>query len=488
MKRLLTRLLLLLLPAASYSAELACPEIFGDHMVLQHGQPVAIWGLADPGEAVTVAFGGHERSVQADASGQWKAWLPPMEPSREARSLLVRGRTTLVFEDVLVGEVWLCSGQSNMEKPLGEMKGQSPTQDHLAEIKAADHPLIRLYQQPRYGPRGQPVPWRVCSPESLEVSNFSAVGYFFGRELQAALDVPVGLIHASFGGSMIEAWMPPEAFASRPSLAGFRDRRYFAWVEGVQATELYTSMIEPLRPYALRGFLWYQGEANLMDGDSSLYADKQRALMDTWRRAWNRPEAPFLFVQLAPFNYSEWTKFPQRQTHLALPAFREAQAEVARTPFAGMVATTDLAGNATDIHPIRKREVGQRLAWLALRQVHGRCTVPVPSPEWIGGEPLGDGRLRIRFSNAGTGLLSRDGQPLTHFQVAGESGHFYPASAEISGPDSVTVQAATVPHPVAVRFAWDERANPNLVNSDGLPALPFRTDSWPVQVIRSRED
>jgi sialate O-acetylesterase len=360
-----------------------CPAICGDHMVLQRDRPVLIWGEADPGKKVAVEFAGQTKWAECTKAGQWHILLDPMPASAQPRMLTVRGEDTLTFSDVLVGEVWLCSGQSNMEKPLGEQSGQKPTDNHEKEIREANYPQLRLFQMPQFG---KPTPdvlglrWVPCSPQTVESTRFSAAGYFFGRELLRELNVPLGIIHSSFGGTMIEAWIPPEAFALEPELRDATKARYPAWVEGVQATELYQSMIAPLAPYTLRGFLWYQGEANCMNGDGAIYTAKMRALIAGWRAAWDNPAAPFYYVQLAPFNYSAWETFPKKLTPQALSLFREAQTRALEIPHTGMVVTTDLAGSGKDIHPTNKRDVGVRLARLAMADTYRRSDVIGQSP------------------------------------------------------------------------------------------------------------
>jgi sialate O-acetylesterase len=492
MKTLLRRLApaAVLILAFVARAEVACPPVFSDHMVLQREKPVAIWGTADAGEAVSVSFADQVVTTTAADDGRWAVALAPLSASADPRTLTIRGRNTLTYSDVLVGEVWLCSGQSNMEKPLGPRKGQKPTDDSDAEIAAADHPLLRLYQVPQGGKPSEKVislRWVACTPETIVSTQFSAAGYFFGREIQRELGVPVGLIHASFGGTMIEAWMPPEAFASSPKLAPLRERKYFAWVEGVQATELHQSMIAPLVPFALRGFLWYQGEANCMDADDAIYAAKLGALITSWRTLFRAEAAPFYYAQLAPFNYSEWEKFQKRLTPEALPLFWESQARALAVPNTALIVTTDLAGNARDIHPTNKRDVGLRFARLAFWRTYKTDPLFPGFAQFVSTESLDGGRIRIVFKNTGGSLRSRDGQPLTHFAVAGRDKVFEPALATIEG-DTVVVACPEVPEPLAVRFGWHETANPNLVNAAGLPVVPFRTDSWRVRIEQPKVD
>lgn len=462
-------------------ADVHCARLFTDHMVLQCDRPVPVWGTAAPGEKVAVEFAGQTHETVAGADGAWRVTLAPLEASATPRTLTVRGANTLTFSDVLVGEVWFASGQSNMEKPLGERKGQKPTTGYDLEIAAANYPLLRLFQIPRTDLK-QDGPgvlrWLPCSPAALRDSDFSASAYHFGRRVQPTLGVPVGLIHSSFGGTRIEAWLPPEAF-SEPPLTGLDKERYAAWVPGVQATELFTSMVRPFAPFAVRGFLWYQGEANCLVPDADTYAPKLTALIAHWRRVWENPDAPFYGVLLAPFAYSRTSQFPT--TADALPRFWQAQIEALSASRNGYAVTTDGAADLLDIHPVEKHLVGERLARLALHDTYGRSDIAARGPT------LADWKIdgvaaRLTFDHA-DGLHTRDRQPPTHFALAGEDRIFHPAVATITDR-TITLTSPQVPAPVAVRFAWHETASPNLVNRAGLPAVPFRTDDWPVKIDR----
>lgn len=493
MKRNLISLLILiaLLPGSVIALEM--PAVFSDHMVLQRDMPVRVWGTGNPGSDVEVVFENAVVTAAVDADGNWQAVLPPFSANSNPQMLRVSdGENNLMFEDVLVGEVWLASGQSNMEKPIGKKKGQRPLPNYRTEIAMANHPNLRIFQMPRYGkvPEGHEsvMRWLRCSPEAIAATDFSAVGYYFGRELVYDLEVPVGIIHSSFGGTMIEAWIPRLALEGNPELAHLLEEEYFAWVDGVQATELYESMITPLVPYSLRGFIWYQGEANAMNGEAESYTPKMRALIEGWRTAWSAPEAPFYFVQLAPFNYSNWEKFPARLTPEGLPLFWEAQTAALDIPNTGMIATTDLAGDARDIHPVDKAPVGQRLAHLALAGTYGQTGSTAHSPMIDSSDFLEDGSVRIRFSHTGKGLKHASPNPLSHFTIAGKNRNFVPAKARIVAPDTIIVSSPLIQKPAAVRFAWHETAAPNLVNSAGLPAVPFRTDAWPVRNTRPKPD
>ncbi|HEX7632597.1 MAG TPA: sialate O-acetylesterase [Lacunisphaera sp.] len=475
MLRILLGLTLIL---GTVHAEVSCPAIFGDHMILQREQPVPVWGQADAGEQISVEFAGQSARTTAGADGKWRVNLTPLKANTEAQVLTIHGKNTLTFADVLVGEVWFCSGQSNMEKPLGPRSGQKPTDNYEEELKRADCPTLRLFQVPQYAkPKkddGSMV-WFASNGDALMKSKFSAAAYYFGRELQRELGVPVGLIHSSFGGTRIEAWMPREAFDTL-GLEDLPGKPYQAWVKGVQATELYQSMVAPFVPYALRGFLWYQGEANVMNAEHFIYATKMRALIATWRKAWENPDAPFYFAQIAPFFYSGQKKWEKQLTPLALPALWEAQQSVLEVPHTGIVPTSDLAGNGRDIHPTNKRDVGLRFARLALSDTYHFKLLAQPPRLTVVREA---GKIVGQIVDNAQGLRTSDGQAPSQFEVAGEDRIFHPAQARITG-GSIEVICPEVPQPWAVRFAWDELAMPNLINEAGLPALPFRTDDWPL--------
>ncbi|MBL9216253.1 MAG: hypothetical protein JNG83_12320 [Opitutaceae bacterium] len=472
---------LALAAAAAASAAPRCPPVFGDHMVLQRDLPVAVWGEADPGERVTVEFAGRRAEAVADTAGRWRVTLAPLAASAEPRPLTVRGTEVRTFRDVLVGEVWFCSGQSNMEKPIGPWKHTPPTDDYESVLARSDHPTLRVFQFPRAGvaqPGDGTVAWHPAGPEVLRRTKFSAVAYHFAEELVARLGVPVGVINSSHGSSRIEAWMPPEVFREVPELRGLEREEFLPPVAATQATRLYQSMVAPFAPYTLRGFLWYQGESNCLNAEHELYAVKLRALVAAWRRAWEQPAAPFYYVQLAPFAYSRRENPAIPLTVEALPALWEAQAAALDVPGTGMVVTTDLAGDASDIHPSNKQDVGWRLARLALAETYGRKDSAAHSARFAGVRRIGGNQLEVAFTQGG-GLRSRDGGPLTDFAVAGSDRKFHPADAVVAG-DKVVVSSPAVAEPVAVRFGWHETARPNLVNGAGLPTAPFRSDRWPV--------
>jgi len=497
----LTLLIALALPAAMPAwADVTLPSVFGSHMVMQRDAELPVWGRADPGETVIVNLGPQARTATADAKGNWKVRMGAM-PAGGPHQMTVRGNNLIRFEDILIGDVWICSGQSNMEWPVSRVN------DGEREIADADFPEIRLFHVPRR-PSGLPAldvnaAWRVCAPDMI--GGFSAVAYFFGRELHEQLDVPIGLINTSWGGTRIEPWTPVPGFAvveaTRPILqqisqADAQYRRSVrqalgkieAWVSAThqalaagerlapmpapephpledrgQPTGLYNGMVHPLVPFAIRGVIWYQGEANRADGPA--YAAKMEALIAGWRAVWQQGDFPFYFVQLAPFRYNG--------DPYLLPQIWEAQTAAMAVPNTGMAVVNDIA-NLRDIHPRNKQDVGKRLALWALAKTFGREDLVYSGPLYRSMKVEGD-RIHVRFNHVGGGLASRDGQSLTFFEIAGADRRFVKAHAEIDG-EAVVVWSDDVGDPVAVRFAWHQEAEPNLMNKEGLPASSFRSD------------
>jgi sialate O-acetylesterase len=456
-------------PARAEAPSLSLPFVLSDGAVLQRDMPLPIWGHAAPAAAVTVTFAGQSKTATAGPDGAWSLKLDALSTSDVPSEMtLTSGDEKRVIKDLLVGEVWVTSGQSNMEKPVGTQRGQRPTVNAAAEIAAADHPTLRLMQIPKTGDPAEVAKstWKHCTPENLDGTHFSAVSYFFGRKLLLDLKVPVGMIHTSWGGTRIEPWIPPATPADNPTTRNVNTRPSGLW----------NAMVKPLVPYAMRGALWYQGESNVMTHDRLAYLGKMKALVAGWREQWGEGDFPFLYVQLAPFTYTQ--RANENNTPDELPALWEAQLNALHEiPNTGMVVTTDITDRVTDIHPTQKLEVGERLALWALAKTYGRdvvCSGPLyKSADFAAGKAI------LHFDSIGAGLTSRDGRPLAYFTIAGPDGKFVPATATIEG-DTVVVSSPDVPNPQAVRFAWDETATPNLANKNGLPASPFRTDTLPL--------
>lgn len=451
-------------------AEVRLPAVFSDHMVLQRDKPIAVWGWDAPGTEVTVTLGASSAGTKADDKGAWKVSLPARKADAKGQKLAVKGTSEKVYSDVLVGEVWLCSGQSNMEWTVAS------SDNAQQEIANGNHPLIRHIKIPHrpsakvesdVATRG----WEAATPKT--VAQFTAAGYFFAVNLRKDKElagVPVGLIGSNWGGTRIEPWTTPDGFKAVPALktiadklADFPAKDAKGAINHQSPLALYNGMIAPLVPYGIRGALWYQGESN--NGEGMLYAEKMKALIHGWRKLWNDDAMPFYFVQIAPFTY--------RNTNL--PYLWEAQLAASRIPGAGMAATMDIS-NIRDIHPKNKQEVGRRLALIALAQTYGREGLVISGPVYKSMKAEG-GKARVCFDGVAGGLKSRDGKDLTHFMVAGADKKFVPAKAVIEG-DEVVVGAEGVSEVKAVRFGWTETAEPNLSNKEGLPAYPFRTDDW----------
>ena len=461
--------LLLAALAGRAHATVVLPRVLGHNMVLQRDKPVAIWGTAAPGEAVAVQFAGQQPRTVADAAGHWQVQLAPLAASATPADLTISGRNTIVLHNILVGEVWLCSGQSNMEYTMRKnskvTRPNVPGQNPVDELNYAHNPAIRIFlvnrkelTRPDSLHRG----WAVAEDSALR--SFSAAAYFFAKELQARLHVPVGMMSSAVPGSRIEPWVSEVAFQKDPAFAGQK-------VDG-EPGKFWEPMIRPLVPLTLRGFLWYQGESNCFLAETTTYTAKMRTLITSWRAAWGDANLPFYYVSLAPFKYSD-THDKVVLTPETLPKIREAQAAALQIPHTGMIETTDLANTEGGIHPGFKWEIGRRLALLALANTYNQPNIP-SSPVYRSLTVRGK-VATIAFTSAAP-LISKDGQPLTDFTIAGADGFFVPAQARLKG-QRVLVSADKVPHPVAVRFGWSEVAQPNLFSASGLPARPFRTDN-----------
>lgn len=445
---------------SSLRAEVVLPRILGHNMVLQREEPVPIWGTAAAGEQIEVAFQGRKKIVRADESGKWKVFLEPMSASGKGEDLRISGSNTIVLKNILVGEVWLCSGQSNMEytmrknsKVAKPYEGRSP----VDELQYAQNDSIRIFLVNRKE-LSKPEPdhkgWSVARDSALR--SFSAPGYFFAKELHRQLGVPVGMISSAIPGSRIEPWISASLMPDGDGDPG----------------KFYTPMIEPLQPFAIKGFLWYQGESNCFLNERTTYTDKMKLLINSWRDAWGKKTLPFYYVQLAPFYYSK-SDGKIKLDSVALPEFREAQEQALQVSNTGMIITTDLASDINDLHPPFKWEIGRRLALLALRNTYKKKLV-ASGPVFTRMKTRG-ARAELSFKLFGSALFSKDGQALRCFEIAGEDGNFHPATAVIR-KNKIVVSSTAVEKAVNVRFAWNEADQPNLFNRAGLPAAPFRTD------------
>ena len=460
---------------ASTTADMRLAPPFQDGAVLQRDKPCPVWGLADPGETVQVIFKGQTKQTTSDKEGKWEIQLDPLSASAEPAEMIVSGKNKIVLRDIVVGEVWFCAGQSNMAFLVNRVKNASE------EMASGNYPQIREFkierdvaEAPVEDAKGK---WQMATPQT--VGEFTAVGYFFARDLFQELGVPVGLINASWGGSYIESWLAPTGLEKDEAGRGAAKR----W-QGILAKELpspdgerktlsvklkkevaggmFNHMVHPFRHYALRGFLWYQGEANTPRAGG--YRGLFHSLITRWRESFGQGDIPFYWVQLPNFQNSG----PDNTERAVL---REAQQSALKLPATGQAVTIDI-GEATDNHPKNKQDVGKRLALIALSNVYG-LKKPYSGPQVTKVERDG-ARMRIFFSHAEGGLLAKS-QPLTDFKIAGPDGKFQPANAVIDG-ETLLVDAPNVPEPAVVRYAWRNAPEASLFNQSGLPAAPFRTD------------
>ena len=461
---LLSLLVASIVPAA---ADVRLPNIFTDNMLLQRDMPVRIWGWADAGEAVSVALMGTTAETKADDKGQWSLELPAMK-SGENLELTVHGNNSVTLKNLVIGDIWVCSGQSNMAMALKPCLGAAE------DIQAADLPKIR-HIKIKNVKSGQPeadtqtaTPWQVCTPASAP--GFTAVGFYFAREIQQKTGVPIGIIDTNWGGTRIEPWTCSEESAPVNTKAG--------------SGELYNAMIHPLVKLPIKGALWYQGEANGKEGET--YFDKMRALIGGWRKQWNEGDFPFYYVQLA--NYQAPSVDPAGGNGWA--KLREAQTKaltIANTGMAVIIDTVPLAQSG-NIHPVNKFDVGLRLARWALARDYGQKDLEVSGPLFKALSIEG-GKARVEFGHAGSGLMlgkkdgrgtvvESKGEKLNRIAIAGADQKWFWAEAVIDN-NTLVVSSPEVKEPVAVRYGFE--MNPdgaNLYNKDGLPASPFRSDAW----------
>jgi sialate O-acetylesterase len=483
---------------------------FCDHAVLQRDKPVPVWGRAGAGDSVSVSFHGQTVRTEAGPDGRWTASLPPMGASAQPADLVVQGQNTVTLHDVVVGEVWLCSGQSNMEFMVDD-HGFFRVRNPEKEVAAANYPLIRQLKVERTVAAApadtvKTGGWKAATPEN--VGGFTAVGYFFARDIFHAIGVPIGIIYSPWGGTPVESWMSDEARRSTTLNAAIDERwkkalsewppervaKYPAEMEAWRKAEeqsraahtknplnwpqppatsdspylpggLYNGMIAPLQPVALRGILWYQGESNT--GHSGEYAELFRTMIGSWRSTFRQGDVPFYFVQLA--NFGDENELVNR----GWAQLRDAQTETLSLPNTGMAVTIDI-GEAKDIHPRNKQELGRRLALIARAQIYG-APPDFSGPAFAGAVREG-AAMRVRFAHAGDELEARDG-PVGALEIAGADKVFRAATGEID-VDTLLVSSPDVPEPVAVRYAWTNSPKANLYGDAGLPAVPFRSDNW----------
>ncbi len=430
--------------------------VFGDNMVLQRGKPNTIWGWAKPGEEVRVTIADHTVKTVTRDDGRWSVVIQPPAPGGPY-TLVIDGPQHVEFHDVLVGDVWLCGGQSNMEMGLGQARNGSE------EVKAADHPRIRLFvvkQQTARTPAAVPQgSWKICSPQNVGEgwSGFSAVAYFFGRRLQQDLDVPIGLVEDCSGGTPAEAWTSAETLRS----LGMSDTGSGPNTPVV----LYNGMIAPVAPLAISGVIWYQGESNA--DRAAQYRKLLPAMISDWRKAFGQGDLPFYIVSLAA--YMEHKDTPGDDSWAELRAAHDFVANTVTN--SGLAVTIDV-GDARDVHPKDKKEVGERLALVALAKHYGK-NIAYSGPRFASAQKL-PGVLKLSFTHTDGGLVVK-GDKLEEFSVCGEDRKWHWADANTEG-ETVVVSSSEVPHPIAARYAWQANPKATLFNGAGLPAIPFRTD------------
>jgi sialate O-acetylesterase len=501
----LVKVILLTTLCSVARADVHLPDVIGSSMVLQQKQAIPIWGTADPGETITVAFGSQKRSVVAAADGKWRVDLGKFTATFKPQTMTISGNNTIELRDILVGEVWLVSGQSNMQRLLRETAGGEAVQ------AAASHPDIRLFNASREvafkRKQGKIGEWLACTPES--VKEFSAAGYYFGVELGHELKVPIGLINSSYGGSQAEAWTPVEYLSASPDLIATVERKKIwdaereqvrvdyaeaikKWREDAAkasgprpspspavpdalrdyriASSIYDGMIAPLIPFAIKGAVWYQGESN--EARAEQYNILLPTMIRAWRERWGQGNFPFGIIQLP--NYRAVRSQPEESPWSFV---REAQRRTAlAVPNTGLIVTIDI-GEANDIHPRNKLDVGKRMARWVLKDVHKRRLTNSPVLKTV--EIVGS-KIILTFDDVGGGIKIRDGDKLDEFAIAGADKKWVWADAKIVGKNKVEVSSPKIIDPKAVRYAFNSNPkHPNLTNGSGLPASPFRTDAWP---------
>ena len=461
MKRILIIFLVLSLFSINMYGKIILPSVFADNMVLQQNSNVAIWGWSDPGETIKIitSWSKDTIKVKADNSSKWITSIKTIAAGGPY-AIQILGNSKVQLNNVMLGEVWLCSGQSNME-----MSANWKLINGEEEVAKAVNPNIRIFHVQRIGaeyPQQNCIAnWSVCSPETMRAT--SAVGYFFARELQQKLNVPVGIIVSAWGGTPAEVWIEKSHIENNPVLNKSKYTEHFDGWPGAAGTT-YNSMISPVVPYGIAGAIWYQGESNC--GNYPIYSLLMKTLIDSWRVDFKK-DFPFYFVQIAPYTYG-----PNGKSEY----LREQQEMASKTiPNTGMVVISDLVDNIKDIHPKNKLDVGKRLAKYALTETYKQNMGEYKSPSYESMKIEKD-KVRISFSHAAEGLRSTGKVPVK-FMIAGEDQKFVPGTAKIEG-STVLISSKQIKTPVAVRFCFDDSTIPDIFSNYGLPVAPFRTDKW----------
>lgn len=443
-------------------AKVTLPNIIGPHMVLQQKSSVKLWGWSDPNESITIKVGWDTTTYKARGNGgaRWMVNIPTPQAGGPY-TIQIIASNTIVLEDVMIGEVWVCGGQSNME-----WSGRHRLEESIKEAPNANNTQIRFFYVPKSTsatPQDNTLParWVVCNPDDM--INFSAIGYFYGKELQSRLNSPIGLINSNWGGTPAETWTPEYVIDNVPLIKKGADLTAPAPTRPNTNANAYNAMIYPLTSYDIAGVIWYQGESNT----NTYYAYRKlfTGMIDAWRAAWQK-DFPFYFVQIAPYRYP---------FHNVGALLREKQTQVSKHERTGMVVVSDLVPDTLNIHPTKKVEVAHRLAQLALAENYGFKDVRPYSPQYISHSIQKD-KVTISFSNTENGFMTT-GKKITSFEVAGEDMRFFPAEASIA-KNQIVVYSPSVPRPVAVRYGFHNTVTPDLFNKEGLPVNLFRTDDW----------
>jgi sialate O-acetylesterase len=465
MKKISLMLVITLMYASSIFAAIRLPNILGSHMVLQQKSSVKIWGWGAPEEVVTIKTN-WDTTTYTTQTGNGAKWISEIKTPAAGGPyrITIAGSNEIVLEDVLIGEVWVCSGQSNME-----WSGTQKLQQSTDEAPNANNKNIRFFYVSKatsnYPQENVDGHWVVCSPE--EMFRFSAIGYFFGKNIQSNLNSPVGLINSNWGGTPAETWTPSYVIEESPVLsAAAKKQNSTPWWSPIIA-DTYNAMIAPLTQYAIAGVIWYQGESNV---DTYYgYEELFTKMIGSWRKAWNA-EFPFYFVQIAPYKYG--AKFTGA-------LLRASQTKAAQYPNTGMVVVSDLVPDTNNIHPTLKKEVAVRLANLALNKHYGFSKIVAESPSFDT-YTIEKDKVIITFKNAPNGLMIK-GPIATHFEIAGADQNFVAAQVKIDG-NKIIVSSTQVKSPLAVRFGFSNTAMPNLFSKEGLPVNIFRTDNWELSI------
>lgn len=462
MKRILIILFVLIAFNSALFAKIILPSVFADNMVLQQNSTVALWGWSDPGETVKIVAGWNEKDtikVKADNSSKWTTSIKTIGAGGPY-SIRILGSSRVELKNVMLGEVWICSGQSNMEWSVNAkiINGEE-------EAAKANHPNIRIFHVQKIGAQypqeNCKATWTVCSPETMRST--SAIGYFFARELQQKLNIPIGIIVSAWGGTPAEVWIEKSRIEKNAMLNNHKYNEKYDWWPGTPGT-LYNSMIAPFVPYGIAGAIWYQGESNC--NNHQIYSELMKTLIENWRSDFKK-DFPFYLVQIAPYTYGD---------NGTSEFVREQQELITKTvPNTGMIVISDLVDNVKDIHPRNKIDVGKRLANFALAETYKQTIGAYKSPAYHSMQTEKD-KLRVSFSSVLTGLKSTGKTPM-QFLIAGDDQKFVPATAKIEG-STVILSSKLVKNPVAARFCFDDTSMPDVFSTEGLPLAPFRTDKW----------